>query len=41
MNDVVHISNDNISWVIGIFFWVVILIGVVVFVRSAFKAPKE
>jgi len=40
MHDVAH-SHGDMTWLIGIFFWVMILIGIVVFVRSAFKGSGE
>lgn len=34
-------NHVNISSFIGIFFWVVILVGVVVLIRSAFKGSDK
>lgn len=36
VNNQVHISSF-----IGIFFWLVIVAGIIVFVRSAFKGPDK
>ncbi len=40
MHDVVN-NPDGISWVMGILFWVLILIGLVVFLKSAFGGSKK
>lgn len=40
MNDAAP-SNGDMTWLIGIFFWVMILIGVVVLVKSAFKGSGK
>lgn len=36
-----HNNLINAHWSIGILFWVVILVGIVLFVKSAFGGPKE
>ena len=33
-------NHIDISAFIGVFFWLVIVVGVVVFIRSAFKSGK-
>jgi hypothetical protein len=40
MHDIAN-NHGGITWVIGIFFWVMILVGVVVFVRSAFRGSDK
>ena len=40
MHEAVH-NQVHISAIIGIFFWLVIVVGVIVFVRSAFKGPDK
>jgi len=40
MHDVAH-SHGDMTWLIGVFFWVMITIGIVMLVRSAFKGSDK
>ena len=33
-------NHGGITWLIGVFFWVVITIGIVVFIKSVFKSTS-
>jgi hypothetical protein len=34
-------NHISIGWGIGVFFWLVIFVGIVIFVKSAFKANDD
>ena len=38
--DLIH-GGPSLSWIFGIFFWLMILIGIVVLIKSAFKGTDK